>query len=105
LPRNNGLRCGPKLARVGAIASLLAVAKPGAAQLATQLPAAAPLSGEQLFIQQCGTCHSVVKGEGERAGPSLYAVAGRAAGKLPGFDYSPALENSTLQSTISVPIG
>jgi len=38
-----------------------------------------------------------VKGEGERAGPSLYAVLGRVAGKLPGFNYSPALGNSTLQ--------
>ena len=82
---------GWQLARAGAILALLVVSKPGAGQTATTAPA-----GETLFKQQCGTCHSVVKSDGERAGPSLFAVMGRAAGKLPGFNYSPSLKRSTI---------
>jgi cytochrome c len=66
------------------------------ASLCAAQSTAKPSAGEILFTQQCGTCHSVVKGDGERAGPSLNAVVGRTAGKLPGFSYSPALESSTI---------
>jgi cytochrome c len=80
-----------RVARVGAILALLVVTKPGAAQTA-----AGPPSGESLFKQQCGTCHSVVKGDVERAGPTLFAVVGRTAGKVPGFNYSPSLGGSSI---------
>jgi len=60
------------------------------------LPKAAPATGDKLFEQQCGTCHSVKPGE-TRVGPSLDHVVGRTAGKLAGYDYSDALKHSTLQ--------
>jgi cytochrome c len=82
---------GRQLARVAAILGLLVAAMQGVAQTATTPP-----PGEVLFKQQCGTCHSVVKSDDERAGPSLFGVVGRTAGKLPGFNYSPALKSSTL---------
>jgi cytochrome c len=82
---------GLQLAPMAAILGLLVTATLSVAQTVTMPP-----PGETLFKQQCGTCHSVVKSDGERAGPSLFGVVGRTAGKLPGFNYSPALKSSTL---------
>jgi cytochrome c len=48
-------------------------------------------SGSEIFANQCGTCHVVSATPEERQGPNLYGVVGRAAGKLKGFKYSPAL--------------
>lgn len=47
-------------------------------------------SGESLFRQRCGTCHTVQAGQ-NRVGPSLHAVYGRRAGAVAGYNYSPAL--------------
>ncbi|MCP8893196.1 c-type cytochrome [Sphingomonas faeni] len=66
-------------------------ATPIAAQMA--IPKAAPASGDKVFGQQCGACHSVKPGE-RRIGPSLAAVVGRKAGTAAGFPYSPALKAS-----------
>ncbi len=41
----------------------------------------------------CRTCHSDVKGR-SGFGPSLYGVAGRKAGSLPGYAYSDAMKAS-----------
>lgn len=49
--------------------------------------------GERVFRLQCGGCHSI-QPEHHVAGPSLYGVVGRRAGKLPGFDFSPALHEA-----------
>jgi cytochrome c len=67
------------------------MAMPVAAQMA--IPKAAPLSGDKLFGQQCGACHSAKAGE-TRVGPSLAGVVGRKAGSVAGYQYSAALKKS-----------
>lgn len=57
------------------------------------LPKAAPASGDKLFGQQCGACHSAVAGE-TRVGPSLAGVVGRKAASVAGYSYSAALKSS-----------
>jgi cytochrome c len=59
------------------------------------IPKPAPLSGERLFGQRCGACHSTAPGE-TRVGPSLAGVVGRKAGSVPGYAYSAALKASGL---------
>ena len=49
-----------------------------------------PPTGESLFRQRCGTCHTVQAGQ-NRVGPSLHGVYGRRAGAVAGYSYSPAL--------------
>lgn len=44
---------------------------------------------------QCASCHSTEPGK-TVFGPSLYGIAGRPAGSLPGYDYSPALKRSRI---------
>ncbi|HJQ17435.1 MAG TPA: c-type cytochrome [Allosphingosinicella sp.] len=60
------------------------------------IPAAAAPSGEKLFGQQCGACHSLTEGE-TRVGPTLYGIIGRVGGKLTGYAYSAALKRSTIR--------
>ena len=60
------------------------------AQMPFQVPKPAPMSGAQLFANQCGTCHTVEHGAAPRQGPNLAGVIGRKAGSLPDFKYSPA---------------
>ncbi|MFB0875668.1 MULTISPECIES: cytochrome c family protein [unclassified Sphingobium] len=62
------------------------------------VPKSGPPSGEKLFGQQCGACHSTIAGE-VRVGPSLAGVVGRTAGKSPGFNYSSALRSSRIKWT------
>jgi len=50
------------------------------------------VKGRQLFESRCVGCHSL---DANRVGPALGTVAGRAAGKQPGFTYSPALGEAT----------
>lgn len=49
-----------------------------------------PPSGETLFRQRCGSCHTV-QGTQNRMGPALQGVVGRRAGTVQGYNYSPAL--------------
>lgn len=70
-----------------AIASLALAASAGSAFA----QAAAP-SGETLFRQRCGSCHTVQPGV-NRMGPSLHGVMGRRAGAVSGYNYSPALRD------------
>ena len=63
---------------------------PGATFAQLPMPednAAAP-DGATLFVNQCGTCHSVTRGDAPRQGPNLAGVFGRKAGTAPGFSYS-----------------
>ena len=50
----------------------------------------------KLFIKNCGTCHSAVKGDtAMRAGPNLWGVIGRKAGTQQSYTmYSAAIKNS-----------
>lgn len=54
------------------------------------------MSGEKLFRNQCAACHSLVSGE-FRVGPPLHELAGRKAGTVAGFSYSPALSKARLR--------
>jgi cytochrome c len=84
-----------KLIRIGLIIGLFAVAQLSRG-LAQSVPAAAAPSGPRLFTQQCAACHSMTAGE-TRVGPSLAGIAGKTAGKQPGFAYSPALKRSGMK--------
>lgn len=68
--------------------------------LAAQMlpPKSVAVSGDKLFGQQCGACHSAKTGE-TRVGPSLAGVFGRKAGSVAGYAYSPALRTSKLTWT------
>jgi cytochrome c len=74
----------------GAFAASVVVAPLGAQMV---IPKSATVSGDKLFGQQCGACHSAKAGE-TRVGPSLANVVGRKAGSLPGYSYSAALKKS-----------
>ncbi len=74
-------------------AAILASTQTGMAQDATGDVA----EGETAF-RQCVTCHVVtdpngnrLAGRNGRTGPNLYGIAGRPAGSIEGFRYSPAL--------------
>src|SRR3954470_6759500 len=47
-------------------------------------------AGERAF-QKCFSCHSVNPEERDLPGPNLAGVVGRRAGRLDGFEYSPAM--------------
>ena len=47
--------------------------------------------GKQLFERRCSGCHSMDK---DKEGPRLKGVYGRAAGSIPSFKYSAALQGS-----------
>ena len=50
-----------------------------------------PAAGEPHFEVSCAGCHTLAEGEEHRAGPNLYALYGRTAGRAPGFSYSAAM--------------
>jgi len=61
------------------------------APLAARLAAADPRAGAAIFAQ-CAACHSISPGTGDRAGPNLYAVPGRAVAQgSANFNYTAAL--------------
>ena len=49
--------------------------------------------GEALFTQRCGACHAMEAAPG-KLGPPLKGVAGRKAGAVPGYAYSPAMKTA-----------
>ena len=53
--------------------------------------------GAQVFVQ-CKTCHVTDPGQ-NRTGPSLAGIVGREAGKVEGFNYTPANANSGITWT------
>ncbi len=67
------------------LAALPAIA---GAQMTIPDDSSAPPDGATLFLNQCGTCHTVEHGAEPRQGPNLAGVVGRKAGSLPGFTYS-----------------
>jgi cytochrome c len=60
-----------------------------------ELAAADPARGELLGLA-CAACHRFRAEEGTLIGPHLQGVFGRAAASVPGFAYSPALQQSGL---------
>ena len=57
--------------------------------------------GQKIFQEQCSGCHSPLQGR-NLAGPSLFKVVGRTAGKEPGFQYSAANRESEIIWTVQV---
>lgn len=52
-------------------------------------------SGEQLFNNNCRTCHSWKEGD-NRLGPTLHGIVGRKAGSIEGFTYSQSMKQANL---------
>lgn len=71
--------------------ALLSVLAAGALSAGPVL--ADPHPGEALFAQRCGACHSLEAAPG-KLGPPLKGVAGRKAGAVPGYAYSPAMKKA-----------
>lgn len=65
---------------------------------APALALADPHPGEALFKQRCGACHALEAAPG-KLGPPLKGVAGRKAGAVPGYAYSPAMKKAAFAWT------
>jgi alcohol dehydrogenase (cytochrome c) len=74
-------------------ASLVAIVSTGPALAGEDVGA-----GQEIYQAQCSACHSNQPGV-NGIGPSLAGVAGRKAGSLPGFHFTPALQGSGLTWT------
>lgn len=48
-------------------------------------------AGARIF-KKCAACHTIEKGAGNKIGPNLYGVVGRARGSIAGFQYSAAMK-------------
>jgi cytochrome c len=62
-------------------------------------------NGQQLFMENCGVCHTFAKGEPNKIGPNLFGVVGRKSATAPGYMYSPAMMKAGLtwdQPTLQV---
>ena len=46
--------------------------------------------GAKVF-KKCAACHSIAEGGGNKIGPALWGVLGRAAGSIPDYKYSKAM--------------
>src|SRR6516225_11738130 len=79
--------------RVCLAASLIVMASAGFALADDDVNA-----GQQIYQAQCSVCHSNQSGV-NGIGPALAGVAGRKAGSLPGFHFTPALQGSGLTWT------
>jgi glucose/arabinose dehydrogenase len=63
-------------------AAWLAVAGPAMAQ---------PPAGQAYFERNCASCHTAEPSLASRSGPGLYAVVGRKAGSVSGYNYTDAM--------------
>ena len=52
-------------------------------------------TGERLFHQRCGACHTVQAGQ-NRMGPHLAGVVGRKAGSVEGVRYSQSMRDAAI---------
>ena len=68
-----------------------AAAAPKEVPIAQLLASASPQQGEQA-AKVCLTCHNMAKGQGNKVGPDLYGIVGRAVASEAGFNYSAALK-------------
>jgi cytochrome c len=57
--------------------------------------AADDANGEQLFNNNCRTCHSWKEGD-NRLGPNLHGIVGRKAGAAEGYSYSPSMKQANI---------
>jgi cytochrome c len=61
--------------------------------------AAADDPGAKLFMNHCGTCHTIDPAAAQRQGPNLHGVLQRKAGTLAGYKYSAGLKAAGWQWT------
>lgn len=69
----------------------------GAALLGHVPAEAAPAARPRAFAA-CAMCHKV-QPDAHGLGPSLWGIAGRKAGSMPGFNYSPAMKKAPIKWT------
>lgn len=53
-------------------------------------------NGERQFMRKCSICHALTPPPSRKAGPTLYGLFGRQAGRVPGYPYSPILAGSDI---------
>ncbi len=53
-------------------------------------------NGERQFRRKCSVCHDLTTEGGRKAGPTLFAIFGRPAGFVEGYQYSDALQGADL---------
>jgi len=53
-------------------------------------------NGERQFSRKCSICHTLTQDSARRAGPSLYGLFGRRAGRMPDYSYSETLQGSQI---------
>jgi cytochrome c len=67
-----------------------------ASQAAYAAAAGDAKSGEGVFMDNCGVCHTAAKGAAPKIGPNLYGVVGRKSATGAGYMYSPAMMKAGL---------
>src|SRR5947209_14934529 len=65
-----------------------------AALVAMAVGAQTATGGKEIFEKRCGGCHALDR---DKEGPRLGGVYGRAAGSVPSFQYSEALQKSRIR--------
>ena len=66
------------------------------------MPEGDATKGAAVFKARAAQCHTAEKGGGNRVGPALWGVVGRAAGSVEGYQYSPANADSGIDWTPEV---
>lgn len=67
-----------------------------ASQAAQAAAAGDAKNGAQVFMDNCGVCHTAEKGAPNKIGPNLFGVVGRKSATAPGYMYSPAMMKAAL---------
>lgn len=68
-------------------------AKPaGAADISALYATADAKAGQDYFDKHCTVCHNIGKGTGNKVGPHLWGVMGRAVASVADFNYSSAMK-------------
>ena len=69
------------------------------AALALATPALAANMPRPSAFNVCSTCHKTDKGAPNTIGPNLFGIGNTKAGAVPGFAFSPAMQNSRIKWT------
>lgn len=75
---------------VGVSCAIAIIGSSGGASAQTAAP------GARVFAAKCQACHSVDRAKGSAMAPNLAGIAGRKAGAVPRFAYSPAMVRSNI---------
>lgn len=83
------------MVRILRVIGRLAFATGAVALLATAAQASGDAKAGADVFKRCTACHADAKDGPNKFGPNLFGVIGRKAGSYPGFNYSPAMKNSS----------